>query len=226
MTEQIIAAADLDGRPLAIIYLADCDPAGWQMSVSFARKAQAIIDIRCPNVRMRVHPIALTPDQSRDWGLPSTPLKATEKRADKWQSAMGIQQTEIDAAIGRAPEELVSVVRKACLQYFDPSLAAEASELRADWEGRAHAAMLAQLGPEVLDRMHDELSDRLDDVQDRIAEINQIASIDPVELGIELPPVPELLIGRCTGGGIESLIDTDDGFVDTTLRLKNRKGYL
>jgi hypothetical protein len=31
MTEEIIADADKDGGPLAILYLADCDPAGWQM---------------------------------------------------------------------------------------------------------------------------------------------------------------------------------------------------
>jgi hypothetical protein len=57
-------------------------------------------------------------------------------------------------------------------------------------------------------------------------EINEKANIDPAALGIELPPVPDLLIGTRTGGDIEPLIDTAEGFVDTTIRLNNRKGYL
>ena len=53
-----------------------------------------------------VHRVALTPDQVREYGLPSTPLKDTEKRADKWRAAMGVEQTEIDALASLRPDLL------------------------------------------------------------------------------------------------------------------------
>jgi hypothetical protein len=41
--------------------------------------------------------LALTVEQVRNLGLPSTPLKDTERRADRWRQAFGVGQTEIDA---------------------------------------------------------------------------------------------------------------------------------
>jgi hypothetical protein len=38
-----------------------------------------------PQPRLRGSPIALTVEQVREYGLPSTPLKETEKRADRWE---------------------------------------------------------------------------------------------------------------------------------------------
>jgi hypothetical protein len=73
-------AAQDDGRPLAVFYFADCDPAGWQMGISVARKLQALKILLPKMPDFEVHRVALTPGQVREYGLPSTPLKATEKR--------------------------------------------------------------------------------------------------------------------------------------------------
>jgi hypothetical protein len=86
-----------DGRPLVVFTLSDCDPAGHQMPVSIARKLQSLRDLLFPKFRFEVVPVALTVDQVRELGLPSTPLKETEKRADRWREAFGVEQTEIDA---------------------------------------------------------------------------------------------------------------------------------
>jgi hypothetical protein len=75
-----------DGRPLVLFTLTDCDPAGWQMSVSIARKLQALKDLLFPSLRFEVVPVALTPDQVAELGLPSTPLKETEHRASRWRA--------------------------------------------------------------------------------------------------------------------------------------------
>lgn len=225
MTEQIVAAAAADGKPLAVIYLADCDPAGHQMCISFARKAQAIIDLKYPDTRLRVHPVALTPEQAREWNLPSTPLKDTEKRAGRWTAAMGIEQTEIDAAIARAPGALHDVIEAACLEYFDRGLAAREREAAVQWFQEAEASLSEQLGDDMLARLREQLADKLASLRKLVAELSDMARINPDELGVALPPPPEILEGEQRGEGVPSLIDTADGFMVTTQRLRARKAY-
>ena len=62
--------------------------------------------------------MALTPNQVREYGVPNTPLKKSEKRATKWIEATGVEQTEIDAIAtlrpdGAALDALVSGVYRA-----------------------------------------------------------------------------------------------------------------
>ena len=78
---RIARTAAVYGRPLVVLYLADCEPAGWQMPVSVGRKLQAFREL-LGGFEFEVHRVALTPDQVGEYGLPSTPLKAGEKRAD------------------------------------------------------------------------------------------------------------------------------------------------
>ena len=96
---QIAKDADDDGRPGLVMFTLSriCDPAGHQMPVSIARKLQAFHDLFFPDLRFEVVRVALTPEQVEQEGLPSTPLKETEKRASRWREAFGIDQTEIDA---------------------------------------------------------------------------------------------------------------------------------
>ena len=102
MIAEMAARAAEDPRPAVVLYFSDFDPSGWQMPVSVSRKLQALRTLRHPDLRIAVHPVALTLDQVRDLNLPSTPLKETEKRADKWRARMGHEQTEIDALGGAA----------------------------------------------------------------------------------------------------------------------------
>jgi hypothetical protein len=86
-----------DGRPMVVFYFADCDPSGWQMPISLTRKLQGLKAIEFEGLDFQIHPVGLTPDQVRLYGLPSTPLKDTERRADKWKAAKGVEQTEVDS---------------------------------------------------------------------------------------------------------------------------------
>ena len=85
---RIARTAAKDGRPLAVLYFADCDPAGWQMPISVGRKLQAFREL-LGGFDFELHRVALTPDQVREYGLPSTPLKDTEKRGDAWRRETG-----------------------------------------------------------------------------------------------------------------------------------------
>jgi hypothetical protein len=110
---QIAKEANADGRPLVMFTISDCDPAGHQMPVSIARKLQAFAHLFFPDLTFEVVRVALTPEQVREEELPSTPLKATEKRASRWQDAFGIEQTEIDALVTPAKRSVLErIVRQ------------------------------------------------------------------------------------------------------------------
>jgi hypothetical protein len=95
LLHQIAKDANEDGRPLVMFTIADCDPAGRQMSVSIGRKLQAFRDPLFPKFRFEVVPIALTVEQVQELGLPSTPLKETGL------PAIEVPQPEIDEDVER-----------------------------------------------------------------------------------------------------------------------------
>lgn len=51
-----------DGRPMIVFTSSDCDPAGWQMPISIARKLQAFKVLLFPDFEFRVFRVALTPE--------------------------------------------------------------------------------------------------------------------------------------------------------------------
>lgn len=133
---QMASRTAAEQRPLVVFYFADCDPSGWQMGISVARKLQAFSELLGP-FGFEVHRVALTPDQVRGLRLPSTPLKATETRAAKWETRTGTKQTEIDAAIALRPAELTAIAREALSPFCDATLAGRFEEARQDWEAGA-----------------------------------------------------------------------------------------
>jgi hypothetical protein len=116
------AKAAADGRPLAVLCIADFDPSGHQMPISIAWKLELLRLKEFPELRFHVVRVGLTLAQVKRHRLPSTPLKETEKRADRWESEHGRAQTEIDALLALRPHALDQIVTEAVLQYFDPTL--------------------------------------------------------------------------------------------------------
>ncbi len=70
MIHQLASTAAEDGRRTVVFYLSDCDPAGWQMAISVARKLQALRVLKFPELDFEVRPVALFPDHVREYGLP------------------------------------------------------------------------------------------------------------------------------------------------------------
>jgi hypothetical protein len=130
-----------DGRPAVIFYFSDFDPAGHQMSISVARKLQAHRDLNYPDLKVEVHPVAMTLEQVRRFGLPSTPLKETERRADRWREVMGHEQTEIDAMLALYPAELRSLARQAVRPFYDETLSRRTEQAEQVWMEEAFARM-------------------------------------------------------------------------------------
>lgn len=215
--------ASEDGRRLVVFYLSDCDPSGWQMAISVARKMQAFRDLKFQDVEFELHPIALTPDQVRVYGLPSTPLKETERRATRWEAAHGVKQTEIDALATLRPSLLDGLVRNALDAYYDHELARRVREAHKEWKERAQAALEEQLGSDFLERHRESAEEKLKDVEEQIEAFNDSLDIDTDH--VELPefevPEPEDRVY----GLPEPLIDSDDGYVEATLKLIAHKEY-
>lgn len=118
MLHEMATIGAADGRPMVVFTFADADPSGWQMSISIARKLQAFRTLMFPDLRFQVRRVTLTPEQVREYGLPSTPLKETEKRGDAWRKAMGVDQTEVDALATLRPDLLTRIANDALGQYL------------------------------------------------------------------------------------------------------------
>ena len=138
----IAARAALDDRPTVCFYASDFDPSGHQMPVSVARKLQALRDLKFSSLPIQVIPVALTLEQVETLGLPSTPLKETEQRADKWRAVMGHEQTEIDALAALQPDVLRGIVRAALEPFFDFSLDRRLHEASAAWHTEAQERLV------------------------------------------------------------------------------------
>jgi hypothetical protein len=124
----IARRAAADGRPLVVGVVTDCDPSGWQMAVSIARKLQALRDLEFPTLDVRVIHIGLLPDHVRRFRLPESPISDKEKRKARWKERMGVEQTEIDALLALHRGALGQMIRDAFAPYFDPTLAARVRE--------------------------------------------------------------------------------------------------
>ena len=162
-----------DGRPMVVFVVADCDPAGYQMAVSISRKLQAFRDLCFPELRFEVVPTALTVDQVRDLNLPSTPLKETEKRADRWREAFGVEQTEIDALATLRPRDLERIVRAAIDPYFDEGLINRVADAKSEWEGAAQEALEEQIDSDALNAIRERAAGKLEELKEAIDAINE-----------------------------------------------------
>lgn len=222
LAHQMARIAEEDGRRMIVFYLADCDPSGWQMPVSLARKLQALETLVFPGLEWEVRPICLTPDQVREYGLPYAPMKDTEKRADKWFAAMGVQQTEIDAIATLRPDLLREIVRDAIKPFYDTSLDRRVRDARAEWEQQAQEVLVQQLGPERLEEMRAEAEAKLAGLDEQVVAINDALRVD-VD-GIDLPPIdvpePEL-----DGEYGLPLVDSDWSHAKQCQNLINHKAY-
>ena len=151
-----------DGRPMIVLCLSDCDPSGWQMPISIARKLQGFRALEFPDLDFEVRRVALMPEQVREHGLPSTPLKATESRADKWQQKMGVEQTEIDALATLNPALLRRIVREALAPFFDQTLDRRVLEAESVWLQQAQTALEERIDQGQLERLSSEAQVKLD----------------------------------------------------------------
>ena len=209
-----------DYREMVVLVFADCDPAGYQMATSIGHKLRALAEALYPSLRFRVVAPALTVEQVRELGLPSTPLKPTELRAEGWREKYGVEQTEIDALATLQPNVLKRIVRDAVAPYYDFKLSSRYRDSKSEWYAAAEAALEAQadLGP--LGKLKAEIKHDLDAVRTKLNSYD--AAVDEIRVDLPPPPpVPEPDLPEPP----PPLVSSDMPLVDHIAALRARKDY-
>ena len=211
-----------DERPMVVLYFSDCDPSGWNMPTVCARKLQAHQASSFPELEFQVHAVALTPDHVREYNLPSTPLKAKEKRAPAWIAATGVEQTEIDALATLQPQLLESLAREAISPFFDSTLARRVRAARNEWLAEAQRIVDEQDGGD-RDQLRVNAAAALDAMHDQIQDIMDTVRIDPDQFDLPDPVIPDAITNPDTQP--MGLCDSRWPLDEQILRLIARKGY-
>jgi hypothetical protein len=110
------------GAPVRILYLSDFDPGGRSMPKAVARKVEFTIAKFELDVDLQLIPLALTPDQCREYRLPRIPIKDTERRKNKFEQTFGVGATELDAMEALHPGELARLLEAEIDNWLDPDL--------------------------------------------------------------------------------------------------------
>jgi hypothetical protein len=228
-----------DGRPMAVLCFSDCDPAGWNMPISISRKLQALKafgDVEVPtdtgstrvvplgDLDFEVYRAAVLPDQVQEYGLPSSPLKATERRADRWRDAWGIDQTEVDALTTPAmADTLRRIARDALDPFYDWTLDRRVMEAQDDWETEAARIATEAIGPEQLGRIRRAATEQLAEIREQVDALQEAIRIDASDLQLPTPEVPEAVLNGHPRPPL--LVDSDWSYADQCRRLLDSKGY-
>lgn len=104
-------------KPVRIFYISDFDPAGECMPVSVARKIEYFMQPH-PEFDVKLKQIILTAEQCREYNLPRTPIKVTEKRKENFEERHGIGATELDALESLHPGEMERIIVNEILDHF------------------------------------------------------------------------------------------------------------
>jgi hypothetical protein len=212
-----------DGRPMVVLCFSDADPAGWQMPISIGRKLQAFQTRLFPDLAFQVYRAALTPAQVGRHGLPSTPLKETEKRGDAWRAAWGVEQTEIDALASLQPQLLRRIAQNAISPFYDGTLDARVLDAKSRWLTAAQAAIEDQMDAGHLARIRDDAEQRLATIRAELDALNDAMRIDADDFEL-----PELVVPTAHLNGFEPgepLVDSTWSFAEQCRRLLDSKGY-
>ena len=146
------------GVPARILYISDFDPAGRSMPVAVARK----IEFAQQDLDVTLDPVVLTEEQCRDYRLPRTPIKDSERRGPRFEARFGAGATELDALEALHPGELARIVSRQIERFIDPDQARVFYVALQD-----HNEKLRQISAGV----HEHYSDEIDDLEREYAEL-------------------------------------------------------
>jgi hypothetical protein len=131
-SRELAVRASTYGAPVRIIYLLDFDPGGRSMPKAVARKVEFTIAKLNLDIDLQLIPLALTPDQCREYRLPRVPIKDTENRKDRFESIFGVGATELDAIEALHPGELARLLEAELDNWLDRGLNARFTRLRSE----------------------------------------------------------------------------------------------
>lgn len=155
-------------------------------------------------------------------GLPSTPLKDSEKRSDAWTQATGVMQTEIDALAALQPDLLHSIAEQAIAPYYDFALHRRTVDATRRWESEANARLRDLINDEHLAVLKQQARDKLATLADEIRAIDDALRIDATELDLPEFTTP---VSDLPEPDIKPLIDSRWSFPAQCAALNESKRY-
>jgi len=170
----------VNGRPVRIFYVSDFDPAGQSMPVAVGRKVEYFLRSEDAGADVRLYPIVLTADQVRQYRLPRTPIKETERRAGRFEERFGEGAVELDALEALHPGALSNIVEAQIRRYYDAELNRRVGAARArllDDARRTQQAIIAEHRAELdqlradYDALRTEFGERAASLQTRLSEL-------------------------------------------------------
>ncbi len=122
------------GKPTRVFYISDFDPAGQSMPVAVSRKLEYFVRNDHLDVDVRLFPLVLTAEQVRQYRLPRTPIKETERRRAGFEAHHGEGAVELDALEALRPGELRRILTTYIEHYYDTDLDSRTSQARRELE--------------------------------------------------------------------------------------------
>ena len=195
MVHTLAKTSAADGRSLIVAYFSDSDPSGHNMLIEVARKLQAFKVLHYPDLEFECYRVALRPDQVRRYDLPGSPLKESERRADKWMAATGTAQTEIDSIATLRPDLLRQIAEEFIGHFYDRTLYERVERARQEWREHAQAAFDEQADDQLEQLRADaaaQLAEKRDQIRAEVQSILDTVRVDAREFDLpELPEVPQ-----------------------------------
>lgn len=141
---ELVGRIESADRPAVLFVLSDFDAAGRSIAKSAARRLEYLVKQAMPDggPAVTVQQLMLSREQVVSYGLPFTPMKASEKRADKFLDQMQVDgAVEIDAMLALHPDEFKRIIEQAFRAYSDLDKLAEAQRVAARARQAARSAM-------------------------------------------------------------------------------------
>ena len=157
----------------------------------------------------------------KEFGLPETPLKETEKRAAGWKEKHGVEQTEIDALATLNPNLLRQIVRGSCSPFFDNTLADRIDEARNEWKEKAQEVFDEKVDPSLIEEIRTRAEASLEDLREKLAQM-EVAVED---LDIDLPKIELPQPKPYSGERLKPLVGSKMELIEAISILRARKAY-
>ncbi len=119
---QLVDRARASGKLVRILYISDFDAGGMSMPTAVARKIEWVVRKEGHDLDIQIRPVVLTYKQCLHYRLPRTPMKDTEKRAERFEERFGSGATELDALEALYPGELERILVAEIERYYDDTL--------------------------------------------------------------------------------------------------------
>jgi hypothetical protein len=211
---ELALRAEEYGVPVRVIYLSDFDPGGRSMPKAVARKVEFTIAKFDLDVDLQLIPLVLTPELCRQYRLPRTPIKDSERRKDRFEQTFGVGATELDALEALHPGEMARIVEAEIDNWLDPDLARRVQRVRSDQDlrlSRIEHEVRANHAEEI-----DDLTNRFEEIIERLQEweneSEELWDEIEAELEAERPDLSEVEVPRSEAPGeTDSFVLFDSG---------------